>query len=112
MSPSYRASALVELYSIQLLLINPKDCSILFMFCVLFISGILQVVSENFPSHKLWVNFVFKVETYSDVIKPQRSLITRINPRLRDSYTQEIQVILKRTYVGHTCNPCCYPFEW
>jgi hypothetical protein len=27
MSLAYRAGALVELYSIQLLLINPKDCS-------------------------------------------------------------------------------------
>jgi hypothetical protein len=27
--------------------------SILFMFCILFISGILQVVSEYFPRHKI-----------------------------------------------------------
>jgi hypothetical protein len=57
-------------------------------------------------------NFFFRVETYSGVFKPQRSVITCINPRLRDSYTQEIQVVLKRTYVGHPCNPCWYPFEW
>jgi hypothetical protein len=56
--------------------------------------------------------FFFRVETYSDVFKPQRSVVTRINPRLRDSYTQEIQVVLKRTFVGHPCNPCWYPFEW
>jgi hypothetical protein len=86
--------------------------SILFMFCILFISGILQVVSEHFPRQKVWVNFFFKVETYSAVIKPQRSVVTRINPWLRDSYTQEIQVVLKRTSVGHPCNPCWYPFEW
>jgi hypothetical protein len=57
-------------------------------------------------------DFFFRVETYSDVFKPQRSVITRINPRLRDSYTQEIQVVLKRTSVGHPCNPYWYPFEW
>ena len=56
--------------------------------------------------------FFSRVETYSGVFKPHRSVITRINPRLRDSYTQEIQVVLKRTYVGHPCNPCWYPFEW
>jgi hypothetical protein len=56
--------------------------------------------------------FFFRVETYSGVFKPQRSVVTRINPRLRDSYTQEIQVVLKRTFVGHPCNPCWYPFEW
>jgi hypothetical protein len=31
--------------------------SILFLFCILFIYGILQVVSEHFPWQKLWVNF-------------------------------------------------------
>jgi hypothetical protein len=56
--------------------------------------------------------FFFRVETYSGVFKPQRSVVTRINPWLRDSYTQEIQVVLKRTFVGHPCNPCWYPFEW
>jgi hypothetical protein len=56
--------------------------------------------------------FFFRVETYFGVFKPQRSVVTRINPRLRDSYTQEIQVVLKRTFVGHPCNPCWYPFEW
>jgi hypothetical protein len=57
-------------------------------------------------------NFFFRVETYSDVFKPQRSVVTCINPWLRDSYMQEIQVVLKRTSVGHPCNPCWYPFEW
>jgi hypothetical protein len=56
--------------------------------------------------------FFFRVETYSDVFKPQRSVVMRINPWLRDSYTQEIQVVLKHTSVGHPCNPCWYPFEW
>ena len=31
--------------------------------------------------------FFFRVETYSDIFKPQRSVVTRINLRLRDSYT-------------------------
>jgi hypothetical protein len=57
-------------------------------------------------------NFFFRVETYSGVFKPQRSVVTCINPWLRDSYMQEIQVVLKRTSVGHPCNPCWYPFEW
>jgi hypothetical protein len=35
------------------------------------------------------VGIFFRVETYSDVFKPQRSVVTCINPRLRDSYTQE-----------------------
>jgi len=86
--------------------------SISFLFCIFYISGILQVVSEHFPWQKLWVFFFFRVETYFGVFKPQRSVVTRINPRLRDSYTQEIQVVLKRTFVGHPCNPCWYPFEW
>jgi hypothetical protein len=32
-------------------------------------------------------NFFFRVETYSNVFKPQRSIVTCINPWLRDSYT-------------------------
>jgi hypothetical protein len=31
--------------------------SILFLFCIFIISGILQVVSEHFPWHKLWEFF-------------------------------------------------------
>jgi hypothetical protein len=31
--------------------------------------------------------FFFRVETYSGVFKPQRSVVTCINPRLMDSYT-------------------------
>jgi hypothetical protein len=57
-------------------------------------------------------NFFSRVETYSSVFKPQRSVVMRINLRLRDSYTQEIQVVLKCTSLGHPCNPCWYPFEW
>ena len=54
----------------------------------------------------------FRVETYSDIFKAQRSVVTHINLWLRDSYTHEIQVVLKRTSVGHPCNPCWHPFEW
>jgi hypothetical protein len=61
---------------------------------------------------KIVGKFFSRVETYSDVFKPQRSVVTCINPRLRDSYTQEIQVVLKHTSVGHPCNPYWYPFEW
>jgi hypothetical protein len=57
-------------------------------------------------------NFFFRVETYSSVFKPQRSVVTCINSWLRDSYTQEIQVVLKCTSVGPPYNPCWYPFEW
>jgi hypothetical protein len=56
--------------------------------------------------------FFFRVETYSGVFKPQRYVATHINPRLRNSYMKEIQVVLKRTSIGHPCNPCWYPFEW
>jgi hypothetical protein len=55
--------------------------------------------------------FFFRVETYSGIFKPQRFVVTCINPWLRDSYMQEIQVVLKRRSVGHPCNPCWYPFE-
>jgi hypothetical protein len=47
------------------------------MLCIFYKSGILQVVSEHFPWQKLWV-FFFRVDTYSSVFKPQRSLITRM----------------------------------
>jgi hypothetical protein len=83
--------------------------SILFLFCIHFISGILQVVSEHFPRQKVWVNFFSRVETYSNVFKPQRFVVTCINPRLRDSYTQEIQVVLKRTSVGPLVTPVGTP---
>jgi hypothetical protein len=33
-------------------------------------------------------------------------------PVVKVSYTQEIQVVIKCTFVGHPCNPCWYPFEW
>ena len=52
--------------------------SISFLFCIFYISGILQVVSEHFPWQKLWV-FFFRVETYSDIFKLQRYVVMRIN---------------------------------
>jgi hypothetical protein len=42
---------------------------------------------STFLGRKCGLNFFFKVETYFGVFKPQRSVVTRINPRLRDSYT-------------------------
>ena len=45
--------------------------------------------------------FFFRVETYSGIFKPQISVVTRINPRLRDSYTQELQVVFKRTLLAN-----------
>jgi hypothetical protein len=82
--------------------------SILFLLCILFISGILQVVLDHFPWQKLW-EILFRVETYSDIFNPQRFVVTCINSQLRDSYTQEIQVVLKRTSIGHPCNPVDTP---
>ena len=59
-----------------------------FYFCstYFFIYGILQVVSKHFPWQKLW-DFFSRVETYSDIFKPQRSVVTHINLWLRDSHT-------------------------
>jgi hypothetical protein len=51
------------------------------------------VVSEHFPWQKLW-EFFFRVDTYFDIFKPQRFVVTRINPWLRDSYTQEHYLFL------------------
>jgi hypothetical protein len=76
--------------------------------CSGYIVVILPLLAFYFSSAYI----LYLVETYSDVFKPQRSVVMRINLRLRDSYTQEIQVVLKHTSVGHPCNPCWYPFEW
>jgi hypothetical protein len=85
-----------------------------FYFCSAYILYLVYYkwYQSTFLGRKCGLIFFFRVETYSDVFKPQRSVVTRINPWLRDSYTQEIQVVLKRTSVGHPCNPCWYPFEW
>jgi hypothetical protein len=36
---------------------------------------------STFVGRKLWVRFFFRVETYSDVFKLQRSVVTRIKSR-------------------------------
>ena len=57
--------------------------SVLHTFYIWYItSGIRALFSA-----KIVGNFFFRVETYSNAFKPQRSVVTRINPRLRDSYT-------------------------
>jgi hypothetical protein len=83
--------------------------SILFMFCIFIISGILQVVSEHFPWQKLWVFFFSRVETYSDVFKPQRSVVTCINPRLRDSYTRKYKWFLSAHLLATLVTPIGTP---
>ena len=82
-------------------------CSAYFLYLVYY-----KWYQRTFLDRKCGLNFFFRVETYSDIFKPQRSLVTCINLWLRDSYTQEIQVVLKSTFVGHPCNPRWYPFEW
>jgi hypothetical protein len=47
------------------------------------IYGILQVVSEHFPRYKIVVYFLFRVETYYNVLKLHRFFIMCINPQLR-----------------------------
>jgi hypothetical protein len=85
-----------------------------FYFCSAYILYLVYYkwYQSTFLGRKCGLKKNFRVETYSGVFKPQRSVVTRINPRLRDSYTKEIQVVLKHTSVGHPCNPCWYPFEW
>jgi hypothetical protein len=85
-----------------------------FYFCSAYILYLVYYkwYQSTFLDRKCGLIFFSRVETYSSVFKPRRSVVTRINPWLRDSYTQEIQVVLKRTFVGHRCNPCWYPFEW
>jgi hypothetical protein len=65
---------------------------------------------STFLGRKCGLNFFQGRDVFRSL--SHRDLSFRINPRLRDSYTQEIQVVLKRTSVGHPCNPCWYPFEW
>jgi hypothetical protein len=85
-----------------------------FYFCSAYILYLVYYkwYQSTFLVRKCGLIFFFRVEMYSSVFKPQRSVVTRINPWLKDSYTQEIQVVLKRTFVGHPCNPYWYPFEW
>jgi hypothetical protein len=85
-----------------------------FYFCSAYILYRLYYkwYQSTFLSRKCGLKKKFRVEMYSDVFKPQRYVVTHINLRLRDSYTQEIQMVLKHTSVGHPCNPYWYPFEW
>jgi hypothetical protein len=82
-----------------------------FYFCSAYILYLVYYrwYQSTFLDRKCGLSF-FRVETYSDVFKPRRYVVTRIKPRLRDSYMQKIQVVLKRTSVGHPYNRW-YPFE-
>jgi hypothetical protein len=42
---------------------------------------------RSLSSPKIVGYFFFRLETYSNVFKPQISVVTHINPQLRDSYT-------------------------
>jgi hypothetical protein len=85
-----------------------------FYFCSTYILYLVYYkwYQRTFLGRKCRLFFFSRVETYSGVFKPQRFFVMRINPWLRDSYMQEIQVVLKCTSVGHPCNPCWYPFDW
>jgi hypothetical protein len=59
--------------------------SVLFSALFLFSANIIDLVpykwyQSTFLGRKLWVNFFFRVETYSGILKLQRSVITCINP--------------------------------
>jgi hypothetical protein len=56
-------------------------CSAYFLYLVYY-----KWYQSTFLGRKCGLNFFFRVETYSGVFKPQRSVVTRINPWLRDSY--------------------------
>ena len=85
--------------------------SILFMYCILFISSILQVVLEHFPGtmgspfcrKKIWL------ETCSGVFKPRDLSLSAQTYGFGEACTQEIQEVV--TLVGLPCSPCGYPFE-
>jgi hypothetical protein len=82
----------------------------LFMFCILFyIWNITSGIRAPSSAENCGLIF-FKVETYSNVFKVQISIIMH-KPVVGDSYMQEIQVVLKRTSIGHPCNPYWYPFS-
>jgi hypothetical protein len=62
--------------------------SVLFSALFLFSANIIDLVpykwyQSTFLDRKLWVNF-FRVETYSDILKLQRSIVTHINPWSRE----------------------------
>ena len=63
-------------------------CIVMLLFIVVFLfffyynrSGTLQVVLEHFPWNKI-VSYFFRVETYSNILKLQRSVVQCINPWL------------------------------
>jgi hypothetical protein len=60
-----------------------------FYFCSAYILYLVYYkwYQSTFLGKKCGLNFFFRVETYSDVFKPQRVFVTCINPWLRDSYT-------------------------
>jgi hypothetical protein len=51
------------------------------------------------------VGIFFRVEMYSDIFKPQRSVVTRINPRLMDSYKWFLSAHLLATLVTPVGTP-------
>jgi hypothetical protein len=89
-------------------------CSIVIL-CNIFVfsyynrSGTLQVVSEHFPWKKLWVIFFFRVETYSNILKLQRSVIQHINPWSGKHTCKELQVVLKHTLLATLVTPVGTP---
>jgi hypothetical protein len=84
-----------------------------FYFCSAYFIDLVYYkwYQSTFLNRNCGLNF-FRVDMYSGVFKPHRSIVIPINLRLRDSYMQEIKVVLKFTSVGHPSNPCWYPFEW
>ena len=96
----------------------------IFMLCILFYIWNIKSGLRAPSSTKNYRLIYFRVETYSDILKLQRFVVTHINSRsgrvcgyahklaVRESYTQEIQVVLNFTFVGHPCNSCSYPFKW
>jgi hypothetical protein len=55
-------------------------CSAYFLYLVYY-----KWYQITFLGIKCGLNFFFSVETYSDIFKPHRSIVTHINSQLRDS---------------------------
>jgi hypothetical protein len=79
-------------------------------------SGTLQVVSEHFPWHELWVKVFSRVETCTiDVFKAQRYIIQWVKlwwGKLHTSDTNGFMGFPRNqsfSLVGNLCNPCWYP---
>ena len=60
-----------------------------FYFCFAYLLYLVSCkwYQSTFLGRNCGYFFLFRVEMYSGVFKPQRSVVTRINLRLRDSYT-------------------------